>query len=190
LVDRSIIRAFLDPPATPVQHQQSLATFARSKDPMEAVAPLDPPQLPPLLPTIRSRRHPPHAAAPQSNSPSNEAAGIEVADSSATPAPRRRKREGLWYAGPSRFLMCVTTHKRKSLCPCKHCNGKGLCVHKLQKHRYALVWCVFVCVCYSLIPSPGAKPAEDRVSACTGKPKEGANCANSSKTGGATTFAG
>ena len=132
---KSIIGSFLKPPETSLQSTQSLAGLAHS------------------IPasSVQSET----AARSESSSPdrreapdSTGDAGIEDEGSSATPAPRERTRApGLWYAGPSRFLMCVTTHKRKSLCPCENCNGKGLCVHKLQKHRYAQVWCVCVTAC-------------------------------------------
>ena len=175
---KSIIGSFLKPPETSLQSTQSLAGFALSS-PASSVQ---------SETAARSEASSPdRREAPDSTGD----AGIEDEGSSATPAPRERTRApGLWYAGPSRFLMCVTTHKRKSLCPCENCNGKGLCVHKRQKHRYAQVWCVCGCVCYSLIPSPGAKPAMDRVSACTGEQGADANYAKSSKTGGATAFAG
>ena len=132
---KSIIGSFLKPPETSLQSTQSLAVLAQS------------------IPasSVQSET----AARSESSSPdrteapdSTGDAGIEDDGSSATPAPRERTRApGLWYAGPSRFLMCVTTNKRKSLCPCENCNGKGLCVHKLQKHRYAQVWCVCVTAC-------------------------------------------
>ena len=136
MVSRSIIGSFLQPPGIPTKSTRSLALLARSisasSDQIEAAARSDSP------------------SSDQSEAAdSTLEAGMEDDVSSATPAPRERTRApGLWYAGPSRFLMCVTTHKRKSLCPCEHCNGKGLCVHKRRKHRYAQVWCVCVCVCY------------------------------------------
>ena len=133
---KSIIGSFLKPPETSLQSTQSLAVLAQSI-PASSVQ---------SETAARSEASSPdRREAPDSTGD----AGIEEDGSAATPAPRERTRApGLWYAGPSRFLMCVTTHKRKSLCPCEHCNGKGLCVHKRRKHRYAQVWCVCVCVCY------------------------------------------
>ena len=93
--------------------------------------------------------------------PDAPAAVVAKAATTATPAPRETNKATaknktaqaaalaapMWYPGPSRFLICVQTLKRKSLCPCNNCKGKGLCHHKLQKHRYAHVCGVFVFVC-------------------------------------------
>ena len=132
---KSIIGSFLKPPETSLQSTQSLAGFAQ----IIPASSLQSETEVRIESSTPDRRETPDSTGD---------AGIEDDGSPATPAPRERTRApGLWYAGPSRFLMCVTTHKRKSLCPCENCNGKGLCVHKRQKHRYAQVWCVCVTAC-------------------------------------------